>query len=347
MISNKAELVKVMKERFKDKSSDTFPNLKIPEKIGIEMRDNGCLIILDMQSMLNVNMQEDVNAFEGWAFAVYHVLKKNGDENIQIELDINDYSDLPSLPTSPNPNDMNAAFIGKGHFGRFLYRALRFREQYKWFVLSNKLGDYVEKFESYLSNPQNIFINNVPNGKAGIKQENDLENKVEAKLAEDGKLASILGGITGMNDVFRQLPVGLFKDNPKDKSKAVFTGGKSAIDLWTWNGEVFQVVELKANQKKVGIITEIFFYANYMRDLLLEDGWFTINPNYSEDKEINRGYYNIKAGKYRKINGIMLADIYHPIVCDDVLKLMNENGDCDIEYFRSEYEWEDINVIRK
>lgn len=330
MISNKTKIEKGMKKVFGNN------RLVLPEMIDIKIENDVCSIILDAESISKNNMQENANAFEGWAFAIYYISQK------EIELDIKEIE----LDISSTQDDMGKELQIKGHFGRFLYRALRFSEQYEWFKLSNKLIDYVGKFSDFLC--QNILINNVPDNEAGIKQEHDLENKIEAKLAEDGKLADILsvgGPEIGENGVFRQLPVGLFKEEVKEDN-AVFTGGKSAIDLWTWNDKIFHVVELKANQKMVGIITEIFFYANYMRDLLLTAG-FTINKKYDKDEKKNRGYEHIVSGKYNRINGIMLADIYHPIVCEEILELMNKNGDCNIKYFRIEYEWEDISVIRK
>ena len=35
----------------------------------------------------------------------------------------------------------------------------------------------------------------------------------------------------------------------------IFTGGKSAIDLWTWNGDEFDVIELKT--KNVGLLERV------------------------------------------------------------------------------------------
>ena len=142
------------------------------------------------------------------------------------------------------------------------------------------------------------------------------------------------------NPIFRQLPVGLFKNEISDNNM-VFIGGKAAIDLWTWKDSEFVVIELKADKEKkkkmAGIITEIFFYSNYMRDLLCRN-IFTLNR---DTNTFERGYENIVNGSFDKITGVMLANVYHPIINEAFLNVLNNNN-CEIQYEKTTYDIDEL-----
>lgn len=58
----------------------------------------------------------------------------------------------------------------------------------------------------------------------------------------------------------------------------------------------------------IGIITEIFFYSNYVNDLISEDGLFTLNEQLKSGKS-HRGYEEFLKCKGKiSIKGIMLAE---------------------------------------
>ena len=327
---NKEEVLKKLKERFGN-------SVKIPKNILVQKQGNQIKLILKSDSIRKENMQMAQNAFEGWAFAIYECYR-NEVENCIIEVDLDEKTEYATGQSS-------------GHENRFWYRVMKFSEQYKWFTASEQLKTEIQKWRTYIENKEVFFINNVGKGEAGNKEKHCLENEIEAKLAEaDGMLKELVEPAVefGKNPVFRQLPVGLFctkmQEEPPEKKNMVFTGGKSAIDLWSWNKEEFHVIELKAANVMIGIITEIFFYSNYMRDLLLEDGLFTIYK--PKGASGNRGYTYIQENEYSKVNGIMLADAFHPLVKDEcILQLMNDNGTDEIKYFLTEYKYEPM--IRK
>ena len=310
---------------------------KLPSNVQfiLENNERDCRIKLNPQKVQTENMQTDANAFEAWAVALHIALNESG----MIILDVD--GEFTSMEYEQN-----------GHWGRFLYRALRFSEQYEWFALSDKVELQVKKFNEYLKS--NVFTNNPPEGEAGIKEKHNNENIVEAMFAEDIELQKKFDFFAG-NVVYRQLPVGLFKvvDDISEERKfykysketMIFTGGKSAIDLWTWNGDEFEVIELKTKNKMAGIITEIFFYANYMYDFLVRgDGNFILNkPKPLNISENDRGYANIynilHSDGFKKIRGIMLADEYHPILENEkVLTVLNNNG-IDIKYEKAGYKY--------
>ena len=286
-----------------------------------------------------INMQKDSACFEGWAVAL-----KATNEHIDIYLDVD--GDLPDFA------------VGKGHYGRFLYRALRFSEQYEWFHLcggdgnSKTLKGAVNQFEKFLKEKK--FENNVPEKEAGTK--NMPENIAEEYMASDKGKSYFLGCLGAKCDdaqnVYRQLPVGLFLDK-KSNDTRIFTGGTSAIDLWTMNGDVLQVVELKADNKMVGIVTEIFFYSNYIHDFLMntdvEKGFQLREPPRFRKSEKHRGYDTLyeKRSEIKKIEGFMLADVYHPLITPDVLGVLNAGSKKDkIQYFKEEYDF-DVTIKQK
>jgi len=293
---------------------------QIPSNLKIEEDDEVVRITLNANKIRDKNMQESGNDFEGWCIATYACAQKIVIMGVDDEISI------------------DGEYHGIGHLCRFLYRAMKFSEQYKWFLLSENLTNEVEKFKSYLHSHK--FTNNIGSGEAGNKNNYDDENAVEAKMAEEGVLRSVVKSIDiGSGKVYRQLPVGLFEDSVSRKN-AVFTGGKSAIDLWSIDGSAINVVELKTNNPMMGIITEVFFYSNYVYDLLMPDGLFTLNdlPKGNAD---HRGYEEIWNNRKRinMINGIMLADNerFHPWIDEELRTILNDNGLDVLNYFIESY----------
>ncbi len=315
------------------KLKETFGgSVKLPTDVQfiLEENDRNCRIKLDPQKVQTENMQANANAFEAWAVALYIALSESG----IIILDVD--GEFAQIDYEQN-----------GHWGRFLYRALRFSEQYEWFQLSDKVRVMVDDFKEFLG--REFFTNNLAEGEAGIKEKHNNENVIEAKLAEDEEIQKKFDFFAG-NKVYRQLPVGLFKvvEDVSEEGKTykysketmIFTGGKSAIDLWTWNEDEFEVIELKTKNIMMGIITEIFFYTNYMYDFLVRREGFILNKP-SDKSENDRGYNTIyKFGEkksIKKVRGIMLADEYHPVLENDrVLEVLNSNM-VDIKYMQAGY----------
>ncbi len=299
----------------------------------LENSERDCRIKLDHKKVQEKNMQIDANAFEAWAVALYIALNESG----KIILDVDEKFE---------PME----YEGNGHWGRFLYRALRFSEQYEWFELADKVEVHVKKFEAYLNNESNIFTNNLPKGEAGVKEKHNNENVVEAKFADDAECRKKFDFFCD-NPVYRQLPVGLFRIAGASKKgemykcskdTMVFTGGKSAIDLWTWNENKFEVIELKTRNKMAGIITEIFFYSNYMYDFLVRDTRrFRLNKYNDSNESNDRGYKKIFEKGFNEIQGIMLADEYHLILNNErVLEVLNNNNLAgNIKYMKAEYKY--------
>lgn len=293
------------------------------------------------------NMQANEAAFEGWALIIYTFFAKKRGLKIQLALkeealqEIQDYLEM-------------GKYLGlRGHYYRFLYRALKFSEQYSWFELEKQLGDIVTSYENYLKSGR-IFKNNYPNGEkkpstVWREDENHIEDLFSdiswQESIEGKKLCEKFG-----KPIFRQLPVGLFAEEKRTEN-AVFTGKKSAIDLWTCNDSSITIFELKWKNKMLGIITELFFYCNYMRDMY-GAGESISKYNFVSRKfdvrrirnrEKYRGYYNICSRKFNKINGYMLYDKgnLHQAITKKVLEEMNNakfpDNEATISYGLIEY----------
>lgn len=273
------------------------------------------------------NMQTDAAAFESWCFVIK---AKTDNKNLKIQLDIKNIPDKYKYDGLKPKN---------GHLGRFLYRILKFSEQYDWFKLSAELDAAKVKFKNFLKN--NKFENNVPSGPSET-DENKLWNKGLEKYVEwllvDKKKNILIAAPNAIID--RQLPVGLFL-NKKERGSKVFTGGASAIDLWALDNKnkTINIYELKTKNPMVGIFTEIFFYSNYVCDVFLKKSLYnTKNVKCLDSK--HRQYDKLKDTKFSKIKGIMISnrdtgvapiknnDSWHNAIIGNekqIIDLMNDN----------------------
>lgn len=335
------DAVKILKEELDVKGLQSFPK-------NIHIHYNDSEHILTMMLLPKavglvkgdyVNMQDNAAAFEAWCFIIkaYTNIK-----NLKIMLDIDGV--------------VNDKYVGgvpsNGHLGRFLYRILKFKEQYGiWFFLSDELEAMRKNFADFLSSGK--FVNNEPSKEA--EDDEDVlgtEGYVEKRFCDDDSLGKLILGFEGKDVVRnRQLPVGLFKDKKSDAT-AVFTGKKSAIDFLLLYKNELNIYELKAKNKMVGILTEIFFYSNYMRDVYWHNSLETKqNVEILNPKKTDRSYNKLCDGikNITKITGWILADEFHPLVkdaTDAVINIMNDNGiKNELQYDKKQYDLKiDINV---
>lgn len=283
-----------------------------------------------------VNMQDNAAAFEAWCFIIK---AKTSIDDLIIKLDVE------GLTSDMYDKDIPST----GHLGRFLYRILKFKEQYgKWFFLSDVLEAMRKNFADFLSSGK--FVNNEPSKEA--EDDEDVlgtEGYVEKRFCDDGSKREEILEVQGKNVVMnRQLPVGLFK-NEKSDATAVFTGKKSAIDFWLLDKNELNIYELKAKNKMVGILTEIFFYSNYMRDVYWHNSLETKqNVEILNPKKTDRSYNKLCGGieNITKITGWILADEFHPLITDAVINIMNDNGiESELQYDKKQYDLK-IDIFR-
>jgi len=144
--------------------------------------------------------------------------------------------------------------------------------------------------------------------------------------------------------IFNQLPVGLFKETVKTNN-AVFTGGKSALDIWGINNkkDTVNIFELKYENKKVGIISELLFYVTVLHEACCKrNGMF----GFSETKSNDRGIHHLTSQKFEALNGYFLTDSLHPLIDKNVIELLNEGvsnlGNIEIGTLFYEYDGKEV-----
>jgi len=301
----------------------TLPkNIKFCETLdGLEMTLSMPAIGKSKQPSSNLNMQTDSAAFEGWAVVVYtHYVKPfyygekiiilKTEENLKFEKEI-DFT------------------TGNGHYHRFLYRAMRFAEQYpNWFVLDKNLKEVIKEFKNSFDSIE--FVNNYPSKETGKNDELSIglttESGVEKYLVENSIEGKALLKKAGLKTerLFRQLPVGLFREKKK-AGNSLFTRGKSAIDLWSTDENKIAIFELKTDNKMIGIITELFFYTNYVNDVFIEKNNI-IPEKTTQEIEKNRGYPLLtEKCENKKIESYFLSNAMHPLITETEIELLNNN----------------------
>lgn len=271
-------------------------NIKLPSKINFSIAEDTVKMKLSSDAVSS-NMQKDDGAFEAWAL----VLKRWGNyKNVIISWD------KPHL-------------IDNGHYQRFLFRIKHFSQDFKqWFSIDKDcqilLDDLkIKQTEKYLLN--------IPS-KRGDKVSPNPEAELEDRFVNKD-LRENLMDISNAVSVYRQLPVGVF-ENKVSKSSLIFTGGKSAIDIWGFNkSNELLVFELKAdNNEKVGIISELYFYVCVLQMVRKQ----IFKHENSFDKDL------LKIPSTKRIKAYFLSPTLHPLVDKKILELLNQVVPDEINY---------------
>ena len=241
-----------------------------------------------------INMQDTRACFEAWCLIIK---AKTSNPGLEIELDVDGIT-VASYPGGKPAN---------GHLGRFLYRILKFSEQYKdWFKLSEKLENIKDKFKTYLDS--HTFVTSAPGNEASDNLDdlkNNLESYIEYVFWDSYRARRDILKLDGGAIVGRQLPVSLFEGSSVTGNE-VFTRQKSAVDFWALDGDTINVYELKVNNPMVGIITEIFFYSNYIHDVFIAGYLNHTKGKVSHKTDVQLRNYDKITGK--KVQGIMISN---------------------------------------
>jgi len=228
------------------------------------------------------NMQEDRAAFEAWALC----LNAHGYEKVELSL----------IGTVETDNL---------HYQRFLYRALRFTQGFNWFHLSDTLKSETERFEKEKLSGKLLI--NIPVQEADSKAYNRESQAERWLVGHPNYLNEQLG--TKIERFFHQLPVGLFQDQISSNTR-VFPGAAAAIDIWGLDGNTFHVVELKVGgNKSLGVLSELFFYGCFMRDVLCRWNLYTKAAN-----KLNtfRGFDRLQKANVNRVVAHILTESLHP-----------------------------------
>lgn len=247
-------------------------------KIGFRLHESGTPVLRLLRP--DANMQDDQNAFEGWALAL-HVA---GYERVHLSWSRDNIA-------------------SQKHYDRFLYRVVRFRQYFPWlssdgFDAEHIFGHGVQK-----------YINHGI-GAASVKDNPKSESAFEEALYRSEafrKAHDIAEGMIG-----RQLPVGIFLSNPPSERTALFTAGSSAIDLYGIDRHgTLKLFELKVSgNKKVGALSEVFFYSCILQDIRNSE----IKPTGEGPMRDSKITWNDMVNAKRIENHIVSSGSLHPIV---------------------------------
>jgi len=235
------------------------------------------------------------------------------------------------------------------HHMRFLYRVMRFSERYKEkFELSDKSNqaevyNFRKLYNAALNNGKLRITE--PETEAGLKDGNSkkiardkpkkvLENHLEKwfvlesdrkELIEKTEIIEEVAHKFGNNKLYDQMPCCVFYENVAARSR-IFNSGY--FDLWGINDkQELCVFELKkTGNNKLGIISELFFYAMIMKDMKV-----IVKRKHSDTATDCRGFNVFKESKENKpINAFFLVPELHwslKTVRSDFIKVLNEVDD--------------------
>ena len=300
------------------------------------------------------NMQEDSSDFESIIVWIWSI-----DRKITVTLKYDSYSGKDDKseynrdkiwkdliqPYYVGLNGQKYAEPARLHYMRFLYRVMRFRERYqkKGFILDISNVDEIEKFEeiykeALLSGEIWITKPTVEGGLKGYDKatgsfnhtgevtENHLE-KYFVQCSKNNKLPEQITKEFGNNRLYDQLPCCLFYGEPSSSTR-IFNAGY--FDLWGINDkDELCVFELKKEgNSKLGIISELFFYAMLMRDMKQ-----ATKNKYSKIKANHRGFKDfVECPDKGVVNAYFLVPQLHsalenPGVKSNFISVLNECND--------------------
>jgi len=288
------------------------------------------------------NLQTDYSNFESIAFCVwakypeckitlkYESIKWYENKQALFPLD---YEKCEML--FENVPKMDSIRARMQHYMRFLYRVMKMQNLYGEHFRVDELNFeeievFTEEFEKRIINHQFVFTE--PDGKSSISPSISLnENHLEkwfvyfsGTYAMEEKCPELILESSGNIKLYDQFPCGLFAGSEKNEKNRIFN--KGAFDLWGVDKENnICLYELKkASNKRLGIISELFFYSCLMSDF----------KKIAPEKGTNlRGFSNFLQAN-NKIKAFFLIPEFHIFIEKNlagVLAAMNARSD-NVEY---------------
>lgn len=304
MTDEKLMVVTKIKECFINESK-TAPKIGLPRNIHFKYTSQMVQMHIS-ENAINQNMQSDDSAFEGWALVLKRWCKC---EKVSISWESKKESD-----------------IDNGHYQRFLYRVSNFSKDFKeWFSVESESAGLLNDLK--IKESGSYLLNSPANNRKTTHSLNENSNKekdLELKFTKP-PWSEKLQEMTGVGKINRQLPVGIF-NGKINKDSSIFTGGKSAIDLWGIyeNNNDLLLFELKGKKNiKIGIISELYFYSCIMR-------WLKSGSGQLKHKKPNDQLQ--KMAKPGKIKAYFLVPKIHPLIDSKLVRILNDGLSSGIEF---------------
>lgn len=320
----------------------------IPYSDYVSIAESGAGPIISIKSPGH-NMQTDAACFEALALVIK--AKAKADTQITIQYTPLDWkgtfdADIGAV-TAKDPANKQL-----GHYMRFLYRLWRFTSIYPWAKVAEEAQKDVDLFCAAIGHNKDLLKNAVPSSNSEYNPAKGLEHEYEKWFVDKRNLGYLnmqfQTGISTDNpptitEAYDQFPNGLFFGEVKRDHRIFPTG---FFDLWgtTSTNDIclFELKKSKGNAK-LGIISELFFYATYLRDFICGN-----ISHAQENKSTYRGYDKmLQLAKSRpKIYASFLvassdtgchAILRDAAIREQVLKLLNHNN-FNIQYSFTEYD---------
>ncbi len=282
---------------------------ELPRDVKFELEGMTLYIGLEEKGLIS-NMQVAPSAFESWALGLMANYPKL----------------IKDVVIEWTPLDLSSLKSGaRGHYYRFLYRAYKFQKNYPTLV---KINPEIP----------NNYVNEMSDWVLNYPKDESKESKQEKPNAEahlERELLPLMQKRFAVAD--HQLPVGLFYKKKSSKPEFERTSrGHAQADLWSLDNDILTIYELKKEGKKddrnkpVGIISEILFYTNVMKDLTdhkinYPDEFFKERKYYRHSKELADA---ISENKVKKVVGVLLANDLHSLITNktkEVISMMSAN----------------------
>lgn len=280
-------------------------SVELPSHLDFNFHAGRMTIEMNRSSVVE-NMQTDGSCFEGWALVLKRWLGII--DTIVLKWD-------EPLIHFLTPAKMQ-------HYQRFLFRVKKFKADYDWFTYDDQnegaFCQYVLDREfDYLVNMSGKPRSRVYQTVQSISKYS--ERQLEEFILSHAETKSAFMEELQLDTIDNQLPVGLFKDIVSNKSK-IFTGGASAIDIWGTknvenNREVYLFELKKSENRKVGALTEMLFYANHTDQVRKKNFKYASSTNPTK-----------LIPDSSKINCYLLAPRTHALIDDSVFDLMNKSN---------------------
>jgi hypothetical protein len=300
-----------MPKHFRDSTLD------VPSSIVFGESDDGTTATMVIKKPCE-NMQNNAAAFEGWALLMKCRLKY---EKVIVSFSLLEWG-----------GSFDNLTLDERHYMRFLFRLWKFGGCMDWFEIAESVKPAVTDFAATLLNSSPVA--NYPESSSNISKDNRRkEQHVEKRLVKN-KGAYINEQLTSHGCGFKispphdQLPNGLFK-SVKSSITRIFPTGY--FDIWAINDiNELCIFELKVESNAdTGIISELFFYAEYAKFVFLET---ERGKRYHAVKKDYRGYKELQeAADYGNLTGIQavfLVEKLHPRLkdsIDDILRELNKS----------------------
>ncbi len=299
--------MEISKEDILRQLKQVWPSVELPSEIDFRINNNTLYLNVGGKGVIQ-NMQCDGAAFEGWAICIKAAVPEI--RNVVMSWDKPRYSKETGIEGRQ-----------RKHYNRFLMRVASFRDNYSWFSIDSGHDEDVNSVRNLFEN--RCLLMNYPKSKA--KSIVDKDKKREAFLEREK--VKVLREHVPLTD--HQLPVGLFVNEVK-ASNTFTPRGASQIDIWQVENTTLKVFELKATKnEKVGIISELMFYANTM--YYLKEGMIrypcTIRSakNFRHIKDL---WEIIENHLIFKIDAIFMTEKLHTLFearKEEILKILNNN----------------------